>query len=141
MLHAEQVIAAAGTDPGCAQALERVAEAFGRGVGALVNAQDPEAVRLSGLAAEMYQAAPAAVRGGYLATLMRFRRSASARAAAVHTGRPGHADRRVRAGLRRLPHPARPRRLARAGTENRVTSLTSLVGSRPRGCVTCKRES
>ncbi len=75
MLRAEQVIAAAGTDPGCAQALERVAEAFGRGVGALVNAQDPEVVGLSGLAAEMYQAAPAAVQVGYLATLMRFRRS------------------------------------------------------------------
>jgi predicted NBD/HSP70 family sugar kinase len=74
MLHAEQVIAAADTDPGCARALARVAEALGRGIGALVNAQDPEAVGLSGLAAEMYQAAPAAVRDGYLATLMRFRR-------------------------------------------------------------------
>ncbi len=74
MLHAEQVIAAADTDPGCAQALVRVAEALGRGIGALVNAQDPEAVGLSGLAAEMYEAAPAAVRAGYLATLMRFRR-------------------------------------------------------------------
>ena len=74
MLHAEQVIEAAATDPGCAQALARVAEALGRGIGALVNAQDPEAVGLSGLAAEMYQAAPAAVRAGYLATLMRFRR-------------------------------------------------------------------
>ena len=75
MLHAEQVIAAAGTDPGCARALAQVAGALGRGIGALVNAQDPEAVGLSGLAAEMYQAAPAAVRDGYLATLMRFRRS------------------------------------------------------------------
>ena len=75
MVHAEQVIAAADTNPGCAQALERVAEALGRGIGALVNAQDPEAVGLSGLAAEMYQAAPTAVRVGYLATLMRFRRA------------------------------------------------------------------
>ena len=75
MLRAEQVIAAAGTDPGCAQALERVAQALGRGIGALVNAQDPEAVGLSGLAAEVFEAAPAAVRAGYLATLMRFRRS------------------------------------------------------------------
>ena len=75
MLHAEQVIEAAGADPGCARALARVAEALGRGIGALVNAQDPQAVALSGLAAEMYQAAPAAVRFGYLATLMRFRRS------------------------------------------------------------------
>ncbi len=70
MVRAEQVIAAAGTDPGCGRALARVAEALGRGIGALVNA-----VGLSGLAAGMYEAAPAEVRAGYLATLMRFRRS------------------------------------------------------------------
>ena len=74
MVRAEQVIAAAATDPGCGQALERTAQALGRGIGALVNAQDPEAVGLSGLAAEVFQAAPDAVRAGYLATLMRFRR-------------------------------------------------------------------
>jgi len=74
MVRAEQVIEAAATDPGCGQALEHAAEALGRGIGALVNAQDPEAVGLSGLAAEVYQAAPAAVQAGYLATLMRFRR-------------------------------------------------------------------
>ena len=122
MVRAEQVIAAAATDPGCGQALVRAAEALGRGIGALVNAQDPEAVGLSGLAAEVYEAAPDAVRSGYLATLMRFRRPAAARAAAVHARRPRRPDRRVRAGLRRLPHPARPRRLARARAENRVTS-------------------
>jgi len=77
MLRAEQVIAAAATHPGCARALAQVAEALGRGIGALVNAQDPEAVGLSGLAAEVYEAAPGAVQAGYLATLMRFRRSAS----------------------------------------------------------------
>ena len=75
MVHAEQVIAAAGEDPGCARALTQAAEALGRGIGALVNAQDPAAVGLSGLAAEVYQAAPGAVLAGYLATLMRFRRS------------------------------------------------------------------
>jgi len=75
MVRAEQVIAAAATEPGSGQALARAAKALGRGIGALVNAQDPEAVGLSGLAAEMYQAAPDAVRAGYLATLMRFRRS------------------------------------------------------------------
>jgi predicted NBD/HSP70 family sugar kinase len=74
MVRAEQVIAAAATDPGCGQTVERVARALGRGIGALVNAQDPEAVGLSGLAAEVYQAAPGAVQAGYLATLMRFRR-------------------------------------------------------------------
>ena len=67
MVRAEQVIAAAATDPGCGQALARAAEALGRGIGALVNAQDPEAVGLSGLAAEVYQAAPDAVQAGYLA--------------------------------------------------------------------------
>jgi predicted NBD/HSP70 family sugar kinase len=76
MLRAEQVIEAAGTNPGCGRALARVAEALGRGIGALVNAQDPEVVGLSGLAAEVYEAAPGAVQAGYLATLMRFRRSA-----------------------------------------------------------------
>lgn len=75
MLRAEQVITAAGTDPGCARALARVAEALGRGIGALVNAQDPAAVGLSGLAAEVYGAAPAEVEAGYQATLMRFRRA------------------------------------------------------------------
>ena len=74
MVRAEQVIAAAATDPGCGRALARAAGALGRGIGALVNAQDPEAVGLSGLAAEVYQAAPDAVRVGYLSTLMRFRR-------------------------------------------------------------------
>src|SRR3984893_7492187 len=119
MLHAEQVSAAADPGPGCAQALERVAEALGRGIGALVNAQDPEAVALSGLAAEVYQAAPGAGPGGFPATLVRAR---SARPAAVPAGRPRRADRRLRARLRRLPHSARPRRLARARAENRVTS-------------------
>jgi predicted NBD/HSP70 family sugar kinase len=76
MLAAEQVIAAAGTDAGCGRALAQVAGALGRGIGALVNAQDPEAVGLSGLAAEVYEAAPDAVRTAYLAALMRFRRPA-----------------------------------------------------------------
>ena len=75
MVRAEQIIAAAAADPGYGQALTRAAEALGRGIGALVNAQDPEAVGLSGLAAEVYEAAPDAVLAGYLATLMRFRRS------------------------------------------------------------------
>jgi predicted NBD/HSP70 family sugar kinase len=74
MLQAEQVIAAAGTDPDCSRALGLVARALGRGIGALVNAQDPEAVGLSGLAALLYLADPDAVRAGYLSTLMRFRR-------------------------------------------------------------------
>jgi predicted NBD/HSP70 family sugar kinase len=75
MLHAEQVIASAAADPAARQALARVAGALGKGIGALVNAQDPQAVALSGLAAEVYQAAPGQVRDGYLAALMRFRRA------------------------------------------------------------------
>ena len=74
MVQATRVIAAAADDPGCARALARVAGALGRGIGALVNAQDPEVVGLSGLAAEVYLAAPDAVRTAYLAALMRFRR-------------------------------------------------------------------
>ena len=74
MVQATRVIAAAADDPGSARALARVAGALGRGIGALVNAQDPEVVGLSGLAAEVFQAAPDAVRTAYLAALMRFRR-------------------------------------------------------------------
>jgi len=75
MLQAEQVIATARTDPHSSRALGLAARALGRGIGALVNAQDPEAVGLSGLAAEVFQADPDAVTAGYLSTLMRFRRA------------------------------------------------------------------
>jgi len=75
MLQAEQVIAAARTDPHSSRALGLAARALGRGIGALVNAQDPAAVGLSGLAAEVFQADPNAVTAGYLSTLMRFRRA------------------------------------------------------------------
>jgi predicted NBD/HSP70 family sugar kinase len=75
MRHAEQVIATAATDPVSRRALAVVARALGRGLGALVNAQDPAAVSLSGLAASLYLADPAAVQAGYLSTLMRFRRA------------------------------------------------------------------
>jgi predicted NBD/HSP70 family sugar kinase len=74
MLQAELVIATAGTDRGSGRALALAARALGRGIGALVNAQDPEAVGLSGLAAEIFKADPGAVTAGYLSTLMRFRR-------------------------------------------------------------------
>jgi predicted NBD/HSP70 family sugar kinase len=72
---AAQVIAAAGSDPVCAAALNDVATSLGRGIGALVNAHDPEVISLSGLAARVYQAAPKAVWSGYQAALMRFRRA------------------------------------------------------------------
>ncbi|MBV9095868.1 MAG: ROK family protein [Streptosporangiaceae bacterium] len=72
---AEQVIAAAAADPGCRRALAQVARALGRGIGALVNAADPQAVSLSGLAATVYHAEPATVTAAYHAALMRFRRA------------------------------------------------------------------
>jgi predicted NBD/HSP70 family sugar kinase len=56
-------------------ALARVAAALGRGIGALVNAHDPAAVSLSGLAAAVLTAAPDRVSDAYQAALMRFRRS------------------------------------------------------------------
>jgi predicted NBD/HSP70 family sugar kinase len=74
VVQAEQIISAARTDPAYRRALTHAAAALGRGIGSLVNAMDPEAVGLSGLAAGMYQADPDAVTAGYLSTLMRFRR-------------------------------------------------------------------
>ncbi len=74
MARALAVISDAATDPGCGRALAGVAEALGRGMGSLVNAHDPAAIGLSGLGRDIYQAAPEAVRSGYAATLMRFRR-------------------------------------------------------------------
>jgi predicted NBD/HSP70 family sugar kinase len=77
MAQAGQIIAAARTEHRSgpfARALAQVARALGRGIGALVNAQDPQAVGLSGLAADLFHAVPAEVRAGYLAALMRFRR-------------------------------------------------------------------
>ena len=70
------VIREARHDPACARALAEVAGALGRGMGSLVNAHDPEAIGLSGLGRDIYQAAPGAVRAGYASTLMRFRRDA-----------------------------------------------------------------
>jgi predicted NBD/HSP70 family sugar kinase len=56
------------------RALAQVAAALGRGIGALVNAHDPAAVSLSGLAAAVLTAAPEQVGAAYTAALMRFRR-------------------------------------------------------------------
>ncbi|HEY1623031.1 MAG TPA: ROK family transcriptional regulator [Streptosporangiaceae bacterium] len=70
MLIAARVI---GSDAG---ALKRVAAALGRGIGALVNAHDPAAVSLSGLAAAVLTAAPEQVNDAYHGALMRFRRFA-----------------------------------------------------------------
>jgi predicted NBD/HSP70 family sugar kinase len=80
---ARGLLRAAGLDQGDpaaiiasdAAAAARVATALGRGIGALVNAHDPETVALSGLAAGLLAAAPDAVHQAYLAALMRFRRA------------------------------------------------------------------
>jgi predicted NBD/HSP70 family sugar kinase len=56
-------------------AVAHVAASLGRGIGALVNAHDPEAVALSGLGASVLLAAPDVVQEAYLAALMRFRRA------------------------------------------------------------------
>jgi predicted NBD/HSP70 family sugar kinase len=53
-----------------------VAGALGRGVGALVNAHDPELVTLSGSAAGVVEIAGEAFRDAYRGGLMRFRRAA-----------------------------------------------------------------
>jgi predicted NBD/HSP70 family sugar kinase len=76
MATAASVIASAAADPSSdsARAVSVAGHALGRGIGALVNAHDPEAVGLSGLAASLYEVAPDAVREGYLAALMRFHR-------------------------------------------------------------------
>jgi len=68
------VIATARHDPASHRAVAHAAGSLGRGVGALVNAHDPEAVGLSGLAAGLFEAMPDLVMAGYLAALMRYRR-------------------------------------------------------------------
>ena len=70
------VIREAARHPGPGRALTEVAGALGRGIGSLVNAHDPEAIGLSGLGRDIYQAVPDAVNAGYASTLMRFRRDA-----------------------------------------------------------------
>ena len=66
----------ASADPGARRAVERCAIALGRGTAGLVNALDPDAVRLGGLAAPMYEAAGEALRQAYRSGLMAFRRAA-----------------------------------------------------------------
>ncbi|TKK81017.1 ROK family protein [Herbidospora galbida] len=85
--HAERLIAlAADGDPASGRAVEIIARAFGRGIGALVNAHDPEAVTLSGLGARLYEAAPQTVTAGCEEALMAFRRQSPAVITASHLG-------------------------------------------------------
>ncbi|WP_433466928.1 ROK family transcriptional regulator [Spirillospora sp. CA-128828] len=73
---AEQIIAAAASAPASRTAVAAAAHALGRGMGALVNALDPDVVTLSGLAPALAETAPVALESGYTAALMRYRRSA-----------------------------------------------------------------
>jgi predicted NBD/HSP70 family sugar kinase len=63
-------------DPAALARVARVSTALGRGIGALVNAHDPELVTLSGSAATVATLAPESLREAYGAALMRFRRAA-----------------------------------------------------------------
>ncbi len=77
--HAGQLIAEAATgNPASARAVDAVARALGRGIGALVNAHDPETVTLSGLGAQIHEVAAPAVAAGCEETLMAFRRRSPA---------------------------------------------------------------
>ncbi len=71
---AAHVIATASTDEVSARAVAHAAASLGRGIGALVNAHDPQAVGLSGLAATLFDSVPDAVREAYQSALMRFYR-------------------------------------------------------------------
>ncbi|MFC6714249.1 ROK family transcriptional regulator [Branchiibius cervicis] len=62
-------------DAGEPAAIEAVAHAFGRGVGALVNGLDPQVVTVGGLAPAVMAADPTAFERGYHDGLMAFRRS------------------------------------------------------------------
>ncbi|MFB4311290.1 ROK family protein [Actinomadura sp. GTD37] len=71
---AEEIIASPA--PQAREAVARAARALGRGMGALVNALDPDAVTLSGLAVDLAATAPDALAAGYTSGLMRYRRAA-----------------------------------------------------------------
>ncbi|XRQ05573.1 ROK family protein [Actinomadura welshii] len=73
---AGEIIAAAPSDPAALDAVARAARALGRGMGALVNALDPDVVTLSGLALDLSGLAPAPLHDGYVPALMRYRRAA-----------------------------------------------------------------
>jgi predicted NBD/HSP70 family sugar kinase len=73
---AGQIIAAAASDTASRTAVGAAAHALGRGIGALVNALDPDVVTLSGLAPALAETAPVALETGYTTALMRYRRAA-----------------------------------------------------------------
>ncbi|NHC13152.1 ROK family transcriptional regulator [Motilibacter sp. E257] len=66
-------------DAGALDAAQDVADTLGRGIAGLVNALDPDLVILDGLATDLLEAAPEALRAAYVAGLMAFRRDAPPR--------------------------------------------------------------
>ncbi|NKZ06535.1 ROK family protein [Actinomadura latina] len=70
---AEEIIASPSRD--AREAVAGAARALGRGMGALVNALDPDVVTLSGLATDLAAASPGALSEGYTTGLMRYRRA------------------------------------------------------------------
>ncbi|MEU0572806.1 ROK family protein, partial [Nonomuraea sp. NPDC005983] len=68
------VAGAAAGDEAALEALTSSARSLGRGVAALVNAHDPEAVTLSGLAVDLYEHALPAITGEFGPGLMTIRR-------------------------------------------------------------------
>ncbi|MDY7104135.1 MAG: ROK family transcriptional regulator [Actinomycetota bacterium] len=68
------VIDRAADDERARRAVAECARSLGRGIGGLVNALDPDAVRLGGLAAPILRLAPDDVGAGYEQGLMAFRR-------------------------------------------------------------------
>jgi predicted NBD/HSP70 family sugar kinase len=74
--YAAATLAEAAGDPAAAEAVERCALAFGRGLAGLVNALDPDMVSLGGFAGPLREAAGAALTSAYTSGLMSFRRSA-----------------------------------------------------------------
>ncbi|TDC59460.1 ROK family protein [Actinomadura sp. GC306] len=72
---AGEIIASAAADPAALEAVAQAAHAFGRGMGALVNALDPDVVTLSGLALDLAARTPASLADGYTSALMRYRRA------------------------------------------------------------------
>ena len=122
------VIRAARHDPACARALAEVAGALGRGMGSLVNAHDPEAIGLSGLGRDIYQAAPGGGPGRVHLDPDAVPPGRAATADSVPAWWPGRAHRGGGTRLRRFPDPARPDVLARHRPRVRPRGLTARSG-------------
>jgi predicted NBD/HSP70 family sugar kinase len=97
--YAQEVLARVDHDPRAAAAARRVAEALASGIAGLVNAHDPDAVTLGGVAPLIRAAAEAAFDAGYLDGLMDFRRADPIPLRAVSLGEDGALIGAAAAGL------------------------------------------